>query len=173
MDLAEDERADERLAKLTAALELVERVQPWRYAQLQRHLRRVIIIARGGQMYDFDIRACLLDAAFVAGQEVVTLAGALVHEGVHARLSDSGIRHRTANRARLERLTTDAQVHFLRTAGEETLAEAILAVAEREWWSDEAMLNRRVEQLRGYDAAPWMILLYRRLTGAATWGGRA
>ena len=164
-DLVEDGRGMERLVKLAAALETVKEVQPWRHAQLQRHLRRVLVIARGGQIYDFDIRACVLDAPFVEKQEVVALAGALVHEGVHARLSDLGIRHRTADRGRVERLTTNAQVHFLKTAGADRLAEATLAVAAMEWWSDDAMLTRRVEQLKGYDVAPWVIRLYRRLSG--------
>lgn len=169
-DFVDDGHAMPRIEKVWEALELVLRVQPWRHAQLQRHLRRILIIPRGGQLYDFRIRACVFDAGFVASEDVAALAGALVHEGVHARLADLGVRYEHATRARIERLAVAAQVHFLLSAGAKALAEATAEASRQEWWGDRALFDKRVEQMRGFGAPSWLIRLYRKFADAGIGG---
>lgn len=164
-DLVGDAGAKRRLDLLEEALEHVEAVQPRSYAQLQRNLRRVLIISRGGQVYDFDIKACILDVAFVDRQEPTGIAGALVHEGVHARLDDLGIRYHNARRPAIERIAVRAQLDFLNAAGAPEQASALRAASKAEWWSDEAAVLRQVDQMRGFSVPPRIIRFCRRLLG--------
>jgi hypothetical protein len=165
VDLSGCDHSADRLSKLTSAIGVVREIQPWRYSQLQRYVCRVIIIPDGGQMYDFDLKACMFDVPFVDRCDVATLAGALVHETTHARLDAIGIRHRSADRPRIEQLAVRAQAHFLRAAGADDTPEATIAGTGPEWWDHDAMLRRRLQQLRGFGAPQCLLRLYRRLVG--------
>lgn len=164
-DLVADERGEKRLDKLAAAIEEVRRVQPRQYSQLQRYLQRVLIIPAGGQLYDFSIRACVLDVQFVEHSVLILLASVLVHESVHARLNKMGVRHLSADMPRIEQLTIDVQAEFLNAAGRTDLVHAIQVAARTDWWTEQAMVKRRVEQLKGYGAPRWLMRLYRRALG--------
>jgi hypothetical protein len=77
------------LARLDAALALVERHQPWRLAHLRRDLARILVqrfACRGA--YFPESRTCLTELTFLANPRHSTAehAASIVHEGMHARV---------------------------------------------------------------------------------------
>jgi len=126
--------------KLEGALKLIAYHDPRRFGLLSKYIKRVVILvhphARGSFLAALD--ACLLDSGFALSQEttVSQLALVIVHEATHARLWHLGFGYTEAERARLERTCTKAELAFARR----------LAVSERDKLVDQA--QRDLEGIR-------------------------
>ncbi|HEX6630553.1 MAG TPA: hypothetical protein VF048_05660 [Gemmatimonadaceae bacterium] len=103
------------LARLDDALGLIERYQPWRLAHLRRDLRR-IRVARfpcRGAYFPLE-RTCLTELTFLARTDITAapVASSIVHEGMHARVSEMGVSPEQRDAAREERLCRRAELEF-------------------------------------------------------------
>jgi hypothetical protein len=103
------------LARLDEALGLIERYQPWRLAHLRRDLRR-IRVARfpcRGAYFPLE-RTCLTELTFLARTDITAapVASSIVHEGMHARVSEMGVSPEQRDAAREERLCRRAELEF-------------------------------------------------------------
>ncbi len=102
------------LGRLDAALALIERYQPWRFAHLRRDVSYVWITAfpcRGA--YFPDRRAVLTELSFLARDAEFTpaiIASSILHEGVHARVDR--MTRSPRDPAREERLCRRAELTF-------------------------------------------------------------
>jgi hypothetical protein len=101
------------LARLGEALELIERVQPWRMAHLRRDLAGFLVTrypCRGA--YFPDSRACMTELTFLARRDITAapVASSIIHEGMHARVHQCGVRERDL--AREERICRRAELNF-------------------------------------------------------------
>src|SRR5262245_1005211 len=95
------------LDRLTAALGLVERYTPARFRRLRRDFRAIWVQRFACRAAYFpDERACLIELTFLAHPDITPaqVAASIVHEGVHARIRQLGIRHRPGFEAKEERL---------------------------------------------------------------------
>ena len=103
------------LARLDEALELIERHQPWRLAHLRRDLLR-FRVARfpcRGAYFPLE-RTCLTELTFLARTDITAapVASSIVHEGMHARVSEMGVSPEQRDSAREERLCRRAELEF-------------------------------------------------------------
>ncbi len=103
------------VARLGEALELIERVQPWRMAHLRRDLAGFLVTrypCRGA--YFPDSRACMTELTFLARRDITAapVASSIVHEGMHARVHNCGVREESRDLAREERICRRAELDF-------------------------------------------------------------
>jgi hypothetical protein len=102
------------LARLDAALALIEQYQPWRLWHLRRDVAHIWITAfpcRGA--YFPDRRAVLTELSFLAREAEFTpavIASSILHEGVHARVDR--MTRGPRDTAREERLCRRAELAF-------------------------------------------------------------
>ena len=109
------------LGRLDAALALIERQQPNRYAHFRRDVRKLWITrypARG--VYFPGERTVMAEVTFLNRPDISTaqLAASILHEGVHARVHRMGVRlgfSRKWPMADEERLCRRAEIAFART----------------------------------------------------------
>ena len=166
------------LRRLDAALELIERHQPWRLRHLRRDLAQVGVRRFPCRAAFFPgSRTCLIELTFVgSGRHTeAEVAASIVHEGVHARLFAVGVAGPPGNEAREERLCRHAELELgLALPGElgatvvsrarESLALADTDVAPMIDWR---LANSRVAQAdRAVTGAPgWLRRLFTRGEG--------
>jgi hypothetical protein len=103
------------LARLDDALQLIERVQPWRMAHLRRDLAGFLVTrypCRGA--YFPDSRACMTELTFLARRDITAapVASSIIHEGMHARAHQFGVRPESRDIAHEERICRRAELDF-------------------------------------------------------------
>jgi len=103
------------LARLGEALELIERVQPWRMAHLRRDVAGFLVTrypCRGA--YFPDSRACMTELTFLARRDITAapVASSIIHEGMHARAHQFGVRPESRDLAHEERICRRAELDF-------------------------------------------------------------
>lgn len=103
------------LTRLSEALELIERVQPWRMAHLRRDLAGFLVTrypCRGA--YFPDSRACMTELTFLARRDITAapVASSIIHEGMHARVHNCGVSESSRDLAREERICRRAELNF-------------------------------------------------------------
>ena len=144
--------------RIQEALCLMRSVDAPRYRRFTADVRRVIIAAAGGPEYRPEIRAVLLSRDYVLRRDVRELAMALVHEGMHARLSACGVVQHAANAARVERICTDQEVVFAAKLPQaEGLAAAAAARLDSKWWEAQNVLRRRKREFEAVGTSRLMI----------------
>jgi hypothetical protein len=102
-------------ARLDAALALIERYQPWHFRRLPRDFSRIQVRrfpCRGA--YFPDTRICLVELTFVANPDFTPtqVAATILHEAMHARLDNAGVKYETTSAAKHERFCRRAEVEF-------------------------------------------------------------
>ena len=127
------------LGRLDEALALVERHTPARFRRLRRDFAAIWVRRFPCRAAYFpEDRACLIELTFLAHPDIVPaqVAASIVHEGVHARIREMGVRRRPGLEAKEERLCRKAEIELgLAVPGGEAVvkraAEAI-ALADEE-----------------------------------------
>jgi hypothetical protein len=103
------------LARLDEALALIERYQPWRLSHLRRDLTQIRIVRYPcrGAYYPVE-RACVTELTFLARRDIgaATVASSIIHEGMHARVSQMGVQPENRDLPREERLCRRAELEF-------------------------------------------------------------
>ncbi|HEX7020289.1 MAG TPA: hypothetical protein VF159_09780 [Gemmatimonadaceae bacterium] len=136
--VVQNSRADIETAtvvhRLDEALGLIERHEPWRLAHLRRDLRKFLVVrypCRGA--YIPGERTCITELTFLARTDITAapVASSIVHEGMHARVDNMGVRPESRNIAREERICRRAELDF----GQSLPPELGAPVVERAMWS--------------------------------------
>ncbi len=103
------------LRRLDESLALIERYQPWRLAHLRRDLLRIKVerFPCRGAYFPLE-RTVLTELTFLARTDIgpATVASSIVHEGIHARVSEMGVSPEQRDMAREERLCRRAELEF-------------------------------------------------------------
>ncbi|MGH7615421.1 MAG: hypothetical protein ACREMW_15430, partial [Gemmatimonadales bacterium] len=99
-------------AKVSGALDLIEKYDPRRLARMRRDLRGFALIGGGGEFYHHGINAYVMDLASMRARSIPDLAATMVHEATHARLMRAGIKPKKSNQERIERICTEAEASF-------------------------------------------------------------
>ena len=102
-------------ARLDAALALIERYQPWHFRRLPRDFARIQVRrfpCRGA--YFPDTRICLVELTFVVNPDFTPtqVAATILHEAMHARLDNAGVKYEATSAAKHERFCRRAEVEF-------------------------------------------------------------
>jgi hypothetical protein len=102
-------------ARLDAALELIERFQPSHFRRMHRDFSRIQVRrfpCRGA--YFPDTRICLVELTFVVNPEFTPtqVAATILHEAMHARLDNAGVKYDGTSSAKHERFCRRAEVEF-------------------------------------------------------------
>ena len=145
------------LAKVEAALGLIQSHAPAHLARLHRHVGGILVFPMDDAIavWRQDLDACLLAASWVHRVEVTSedVAASIIHELMHARLDAIGFPYDNTTRARVERICALAERNFAArlppTVARERLEETLtdrLAI-EAAYWSDDA-IRRRAEERR-------------------------
>jgi hypothetical protein len=103
------------LARLDAALALIEHHQPWRLAHLRRDIRHILVArfpCRGA--YFPEQRVVMTELTFLARTDITAapVASSILHEGVHARVHAMGVSPIDRDSAREERICRRAELAF-------------------------------------------------------------
>lgn len=102
-------------ARLDAALGLIETWQPWRFRRLRHDLAGIRVSRFPCRAAYFPhTRTCLVELTFLANPAFTEaqIAASIVHEGVHARLHNVGVRLPPEEHAREERLCRRAELEL-------------------------------------------------------------
>ena len=124
--------SDAVLARLSDAIALVERYQPWRLAHLRRDVCQLWIARQPFRGAFYPSQATVLvELTFLARTDIgpAVVAACLLHEGVHARVHQMRLAPESRHAAREERLCRRAELSFGRTLPAE-LGAPVIARAE-------------------------------------------
>lgn len=102
-------------SRLDAALALIEQYQPSHFRRMRRDFSRIEIRrfpCRGA--YFPETRICLVELTFVVNRDFTPtqVAATILHEAMHARLDNAGVRHDAVSAAKHERFCRRAEVEF-------------------------------------------------------------
>ncbi len=155
------------LARLDAALELIERYSPHHYRHLRRDFSKILVqryACRGA--YLTDQRACLVELTFTVSPSFneAQIAATILHEAMHARLHRLGFPLRMPDRARQERFCRRAEIEFGQSVpgGSPVVDRALAALqaadADVAPAIDPALAARRVAaaDLKALEAPVWL-----------------
>ena len=126
------------LKRLDEALALIERYQPWHFRRLRRDFSRIVVRrfpCRGA--YFPESRTCLVELTFTVNSEFTPaqVAATILHEAMHARIDNAGVKHESASAAKHERFCRRAEVEFgMLVPGGQAIVERALATLD---FSDE------------------------------------
>lgn len=153
--------------RLDAALGLVERYQPSHFRRMHRDFACIQVRrfpCRGA--YFPETRICLVELTFVVNPEFTPtqVAATILHEAMHARLDNAGVKYESTSAAKHERFCRRAEVEFgmLAPDGAPVVERALASLASAD---DEVapaidweIAGRRVAaaDLEALDAPPWM-----------------
>ena len=159
--------SEDVFARLDAALELIERYQPSNFRRLHRDFARLQIRrfpCRGA--YFPETRICLVELTFVVNREFTPtqVAATILHEAMHARLDNAGVKYDPASAAKHERFCRRAEVEFGMVAPdgapvvERALASLASADEEVAPVIDWQLAGRRVAEvdIAALSAPEWM-----------------
>ena len=146
------------LAKIEAALGLIQSHAPAQLARLHRHVGGILVFPLDdpiAAVWRQDLDACLLAVSWLNRADVTSedVASCIIHELTHARLDAIGFPYDNTTRARVERICALAERNFAsrlpptlaRESLEETLTDRL--AIESSYWSDDAV-SRRAEERR-------------------------
>ena len=102
-------------ARLDTALGLIEHHQPSHFRRMRRDFSRIQVRrfpCRGA--YFPDTRICLVELTFVVNPEFTPtqVAATILHEAMHARLDNAGVKYDPTAAAKHERFCRRAEVEF-------------------------------------------------------------
>ena len=159
--------SEQVFARLDAALGLIERYQPANFRRLRRDFSRIQVRrfpCRGA--YFPDTRICLVELTFVVNPEFTPtqVAATILHEAMHARLDNAGVKFESTSAAKHERFCRRAEVEFGMAAPdgapvvERALASLASADDEVAPVIDWELAGRRVAEadLAALNAPVWM-----------------
>ncbi len=105
---------DVGMSPVVGALELIERLDPRRFARIERDMPKLLVRDAGNPQYWIDSEVCVLDSRTVERKSTAYLALVIVHEATHARLNHAGIMPWSRVRSRLERRCFREEQSFTR-----------------------------------------------------------
>jgi hypothetical protein len=150
--------------RVAGALELLRKYSPRRFAQIKRDLRRIALVARGGEVYDHALRTYMVDLRVLDGRSTEEAALAIVHEATHARLWNRKIATTPDNEARIETLCVGQEIDFASHLPNGTaLIEHARAKLEQPWWGAAEREQRIEDQLKGLRVPSWILALRRMI----------
>jgi hypothetical protein len=164
IDLSVSDRTPLFFERVTEALELIAAVHPRRLARVQTYLKRIVLVAGGGEYFYRSMRAYVMDVPNLSVRSGLQVAMAIVHEATHARLNRMGIRYPSVWRGRIEAICVAAERDFAeRVPGSGELVAQTLRKLSDPWWTDEALHERHVDLLRSYGWPPVLLRAYKRV----------
>lgn len=158
---------DEFADRSRRALALLRTHDERQLKKVQRYLRRLVLVAAGGEMYVPEIGGYLVDARVLANRSDLEFASAIVHESTHARLHRRGIAYTERTRRRVEAICVQEEIAFLqRIIGtEQLIGRKRNRVQRGGWWSEKEMYERRADQMRAHGLPQWILQLHRKIFG--------
>jgi hypothetical protein len=152
--------------QLDAALAAIQRAAPQTLAGVMGRLRRLIVVPGDVGYYSPDVGAAVIGTGYLDRCNAAQLALLIVHEATHARLHRLGIRTRSANRKRIEKICIDAELAIAQRMPEaEVLIDQIRSKAKFPWWTPEIQRDRLASVAREGHAPSWVQRLVGKLPG--------
>jgi hypothetical protein len=107
--------SEQVFARLDAALSLIEQIQPANFRRMHRDFARIEIRrfpCRGA--FFPATRTCLVELTFVVNPDFTPtqVAATILHEAMHARLDNAGVKFDPSSAAKHERFCRRAEVEF-------------------------------------------------------------
>lgn len=159
--LIDNEILDETAQKLEKAFDLIIASDLARWHRIVSDIRRVVLLDAGGPEYVREPRVCIVSAPYIERSSIVSLALAMVHEGMHARIGRAGVRKRLDRKERVEYACMRAEYRFAEALPDGLRSQALEEVSRRmvgpKWWTPTAMSSRRDAELRDLDVPNWLI----------------
>lgn len=134
----------EALERMSDALQLIRRTDPRAHTRVRRHLRRIVLAHTGGAgEYWYGMGTAVVDVGYLRSHDAIFAAMVLVHEATHGRLDAMRIGITNDNRARVERLCSEAEIAFAeRLQGTAAHIQTVRESLARGWWSEAAHRER-------------------------------
>jgi hypothetical protein len=173
VDLSTSGATEFFFTRMSEALALLKERGPAISTGIRRRLKRIALLEAGGEFFHRGLKAYVVDLRTLKKRTVPEIALAIVHEGTHARIEHLGIRYEPTNRERIEQLCIRAELAFAERLPENHgLLEVVHRKLNNQWWSEESLHQRRLDQLKGYRVPGWVIRLYDRLFHAPQFNRR-
>jgi hypothetical protein len=159
--------SEDVFARLDTALGLIEQFQPWNFRRMHRDFARIEIRrfpCRGA--FFPETRTCLVELTFVVNRDFTPtqVAATILHEAMHARLDNAGVKFDPSCAAKHERFCRRAEVEFGMVApdGAPVVERALASLASTDEEVapviDWELAGRRVAEadLAALSAPAWM-----------------
>lgn len=171
-----DIRSEDVFARLDQALALIEQYQPSNFRRMHRDFSRIEIRrfpCRGA--FFPETRTCLVELTFVVNRDFTPtqVAATILHEAMHARLDNAGVKFDPSCAAKHERFCRRAEVEFGMAApdGAPVVERALASLASTDEEVapviDWELAGRRVAEadLAALSAPAWMKRAIARQSG--------
>lgn len=136
--LSSGDASSELLARTHDALQLIQTHAAVTLSRIRADVRHILFADVRGGRYMPSLRTCLIGEKFAIRAVPLELAMMIVHEGMHARLWQTGFTYAQPLRERIERLCVGAEVAFAeRVVGSEALVETAKRRLEMRWWEQD------------------------------------
>ena len=155
--------AEDVVAKVAAALRLIESTDPRRYRRMHRDISRILVSDVAFSTYSFVSNTCVLDLRLVRSKSSGAVAVVVVHEATHARLYHMGIVTWRRIQARVERACVREQIAFARLLGDagwngiDRMIGALEGSLADPWWTDARQFEARLQRLNETDLPRWIV----------------
>jgi hypothetical protein len=150
--------------RLSAALELLNLIDPRRLARIRDEVPRVYIEPAASSRYFAASNAIGLALRLVQRHDAETIAATLVHEATHARIERRGIRAWPDLLSRIERRCVLEEIAFLeKVPGADDLIAHYRAQLDRPWWTPQRRFERMVRYFEEIGAPRWFLRAYQVL----------
>lgn len=152
-------------ARLEEAIELLRSSAP-HYRKLFARVRFMVVWA-GDYCFADSFGGVHLASVDILGISAHALASVIIHEAVHVRISEMGVRYLPDYRERVERLCIEEQARFLRHAPNnpddaEDMARAAESVLAFPWWSAAEREENVRRILQEHQMPMWLLTVLRR-----------
>ena len=168
--LSSERSAAPCVAKVAAALELIEWHDPQRFRRMQKDLTSIFIAGgfSGYGCYVPELKMCALNQLYVEPEDFTAaeMAMVIIHEATHARLHQAGIRIDRALSARIEHRCFTEELSFAaRLPDTPILAREVLHLRHSVGGitTPEAWGSQQITALRDLGTPEWLVRSYGRI----------
>lgn len=155
--------------KIRDALDLINRVAPFRLRRLRREVQRIWVfpVAPNLAEWHHTSRMCVLDSEFAQSSTttISQLAATLVHEATHGRLNRLGFKYHEDRRLDIERVCLAEEIRFAKQLpdGQEIIRDAESQMARpASDWTTASLNEARLDSLRQLNCPGWLVRLAER-----------
>ncbi|HEV2210879.1 MAG TPA: hypothetical protein VG167_19060 [Verrucomicrobiae bacterium] len=149
--------------KMDSALNLIQANSPKFWGRVQKFIPNILIFGAHPYyaVYISEVMLCDIDEKYAASEttEPASLAMTLIHEATHGYLEQRGLAYEEKQRARIEHICVGAEAAFAsRIPGSDNLVREAQSRFNysAEHWTDEAFIQRDLDQIKSLGAPRWL-----------------
>ncbi|HEY3933138.1 MAG TPA: hypothetical protein VGL65_00825 [Gemmatimonadales bacterium] len=150
------------VARIDEVIATIDLYDKRRLAVIRSRVRSFVLVSDGGDHFDRDLRAIVLNERSVVLRTLADLTLLVVHEATHAMIHARGVRGSWATQERVERLCVAEEARFARRMPDgDALAVQAIAKLDRKWWTEDKVAEREEALFRALRIPHWVLRVRR------------